>query len=72
MSPMSSVQNPFMLMVQPEVVLAAIQKSEKLGSLNRHLCRPLDRPMAQPAAGPDLDDDAEDVRSDEVAVPRSA
>ena len=42
--------NPFMLMVSPEVVLAAMEKSERLNQLNRHLCRPLDRP-APAAAG---------------------
>jgi len=41
-------RNPFMLMISPEVVLAAVEKSERLGKLNRHLCRPLDRPV--PAA----------------------
>ena len=35
--------NPFMLMINPEVVLAAMAKSERLGQLNRQLCRPLDR-----------------------------
>ena len=38
-------RNPFMLMISPEVVLAAVEKSERLGKLNRHLCRPLDRPV---------------------------
>ena len=42
----SQVRNPFMLMVQPEVVLAAIENSERLSQLNRHLCRPLDRQQA--------------------------
>ena len=37
--------NPFMLLVHPEAVLAAVEKSERLGQLNRHLCRPLDRPF---------------------------
>lgn len=37
-------RNPFMLMLHPEVVLAAMEKSERLSGLNRHLCRPLDRP----------------------------
>lgn len=40
--------NPFMLMLNPEVILAAVEKSERLSQLNRHLCRPLDRPV--PAA----------------------
>lgn len=38
-------RNPFMLMINPEVVLAAMEKSERLGQLNRRLCRPLDRPV---------------------------
>lgn len=43
------VHNPFMLMLQPEQVLAAVERSEKLGRLNRRLCHPLDRPA------PDVD-----------------
>ena len=39
----ASQRNPFMLMMNPEVVLAAIEKSEHLGQLNSHMCRPLDR-----------------------------
>jgi len=45
-------RNPFMLMINPEIVLAAIEKSERLGQLNRHLCRPLDRVPAD-AGGAD-------------------
>jgi hypothetical protein len=59
--------NPFMLLVHPEAVFAAMEKSERLGSLNRHLCRPLDRPVgpqAAPAAAGD--DEAEDDLSDVV------
>lgn len=60
MSHPATARNPFLLMVSPEVVLAAVEKSERLGQLNRHLCRPLDRPMpgttAKPAAA---DDDAD-------------
>ncbi len=48
MSQPATVRNPFMLMLHPEVVLAAVEKSERLSQLNRHLCRPLDRPSAQP------------------------
>lgn len=47
----SLVRNPFMLMTNPEVVIAAIERSERLGQLNRHLCRPLDRPAANPTNG---------------------
>jgi hypothetical protein len=45
MTQAATVRNPFLLMVSPEVVLAAVEKSERLSQLNRHLCRPLDRPV---------------------------
>lgn len=68
MAQQSQVRNPFMLMVQPEVVLAAIENSERLGQLNRHLCRPLDRHQVQgqpagqdAAASGDRDDDGDDA-----------
>ncbi len=59
----ASARNPFMLMLNPEAVLAAVEKSERLGQLNRHLCRPLDRP-AQPGSRPaDAErDDDDDLR----------
>lgn len=56
-----SERNPFMLMINPEVVLAAVQRSERLSQLNRHLCRPLDRPLVPNAALPgDVVDDLEE------------
>ena len=53
----ASVRNPFMLMINPEVVLAAVEKSEHLGQLNRHLCRPLDRPAPSGSKVPALEAD---------------
>jgi hypothetical protein len=44
MSHSAQARNPFLLMISPEVVLAAVERSERLGQLNRQLCRPLDRP----------------------------
>jgi hypothetical protein len=57
--------NPFMMMLSPEVVLAAVERSEKLGRLNRRLCHPLDRPVPATAgkAG-DAADGAADERDD--------
>ena len=57
-------RNPFMLMIAPEVILAAIEKSERLGQLNRHLCRPLDRPA--PVAGAPADASAVEEEGDEA------
>jgi hypothetical protein len=68
MSHPATARNPFLLMISPEVVLAAVEKSERLGQLNRHLCRPLDRPTpatsAKPAAPEDEGDGGESARDD--------
>jgi hypothetical protein len=53
-------RNPFMLMINPEVVLAAVAKSERLGQLNRRLCRPLDRPGPDGLPSPDSAADEDD------------
>lgn len=44
MSQETLAHNPFMMMLNPEVVLAAVERSEKLGRLNRRMCHPLDKP----------------------------
>ncbi len=66
MSQQAPAHNPFMLMLNPEIVLAAIEKSERLGQLNRHLCRPLDRPApaGAKATGIEVEDDSDDVTLD--------
>ncbi len=62
MTQQATERNPFMLMISPEVVLAAVEKSERLGQLNRHLCRPLDRPTpATKTAGETMADEAAQV-----------
>lgn len=60
MAQQSQVRNPFMLMIEPEVVLAAIENSERLGRLNRHLCRPLDRVAPQSGTVRDAADEGPD------------
>jgi len=64
MSHQTPVGNPFMLMLNPEIVLAAMENSPRLNQLNRHMCRPLDRPApASAAAGEEVaDDDSEEDR----------
>jgi hypothetical protein len=61
MTQTSAVENPFMLMLNPEVVIAAMERSERLNQLNRHLCRPLDRPMLGGAKPVDEDDGGDDL-----------
>lgn len=40
-----SSQNPFAMMTDPEVILQAVERSERLNRLQRRVCRPLDRPL---------------------------
>ena len=56
--------NPFAMMIDPQAVIAQIERSERLECLQRRICRPLDRPLLSGMA----DDGAE---SDGVA-PRSS
>ena len=51
--------NPFALMMTPEVVLQAIERSARLESLERRVCRPLDCPLI-PKAGKGGEADAFD------------
>jgi hypothetical protein len=67
MAHQSPIGNPFMLMMHPEVVLAAIENSERLGKLESRMCRPLDRQ----APGATATDDAGSV-DDEDTGPADA
>ena len=42
-SPLAS--NPFALMMHPDDVLQAMERSDRLGRLQRRICRPLDKPL---------------------------
>ncbi|HEX5688206.1 MAG TPA: hypothetical protein VFY73_29660 [Ideonella sp.] len=37
--------NPFTMMTDPESILQAMERSDRLNRLQRHVCRPLDRPL---------------------------
>lgn len=41
----STALNPFSLMMEPESVLQAMERSKTLRGLKRHTLRPLDRPL---------------------------
>jgi hypothetical protein len=64
----ASQRNPFMLMLNPEIVLAAIEKSERLGKFNRQLCRPLDRIPAGSGEDADSADPSEAAGDDSGAA----
>jgi hypothetical protein len=67
MAHQSPIGNPFMLMMHPEVVLAAIENSERLGKLERRLCRPLDRQTPGGAAA----EEAGSADDEDIVLPDS-
>lgn len=60
--------NPFGLMVNPDAILAAVERSERLGRLERRICRPLDKPLIPHIAhaDADLETDAHEDALDDV------
>ena len=45
MSQPQSVANPFALLMDPQSIFRAIEKSERLERLHSRICRPLDKPL---------------------------
>ncbi|MEY2655513.1 MAG: hypothetical protein RLZZ524_2541, partial [Pseudomonadota bacterium] len=43
--PAKTAPHPFALMMDPQSVLAAVECSERLQGLSRHVYRPLDKPL---------------------------
>jgi hypothetical protein len=37
--------NPFTMMMAPEAILQAVERSDRLNRLQRRVCRPLDKPL---------------------------
>lgn len=56
--------NPFSLMMEPELVLQAMERSKSLGALRRHQLRPLDKPLI-PYAVDLQDEDTDDTEPGE-------
>ena len=52
------VANPFALMMDPEAVFQAMERSERLGRLQSRICRPLDKPLLPHAPEVDAFDEA--------------
>jgi len=49
----AEVSNPFALLLNPEVVVKAMESSDRLSRLHSRVCRPLDRPVIPAAAKAD-------------------
>ena len=50
--------NPFALMLDPQAVIAQMERSERLGHLQRRICRPLDKPLLGSVAEDGTDADS--------------
>ena len=48
--------NPFVMMTDPETILLAVERSERLNRLSRKVYRPLDRPLIPKVGAKDLAD----------------
>ena len=61
----SATANPFELMMNPEAVLQAIARSDRLERLQRRICRPLDKPViAHSSSNSDTSDGTTKARTD--------
>lgn len=67
MQKQSLYANPFALMMDPQAVLQAMERSERLNRLQSRVCRPLDKPLIPLVSGErDAFDEAVDAADDEV------
>jgi len=48
--------NPFVMMTDPETILQAVERSERLNRLSRKVYRPLDRPLIPKVGAKELAD----------------
>lgn len=53
MNSIHSRLNPFVLMLDPEAVISAMEDSKMLRSLRQRICRPLDKPLIPKTHGLD-------------------
>lgn len=63
--------DPFALLMNPEAVIQAMERSDRLGRLQRRICRPLDKPLI-PRVGKDVADFDASVDVSEVELPPEA
>jgi hypothetical protein len=57
----AAVNSPFALLLDPQAVFAAVERSQRLGELKSRICRPLDRPVPGSTADGAASGAAEDL-----------
>jgi hypothetical protein len=65
----TTLANPFVMMTDPETILLAVERSERLNRLSSKVYRPLDRPLIPKVGAKDLaafDSEIDSAIDDEV------
>jgi hypothetical protein len=65
----TTLANPFVMMTDPETILLAVERSERLNLLSRKVYRPLDRPLIPKVGAKELaefDNEIDSAIEDEV------
>jgi hypothetical protein len=72
MQKQSLYANPFALMMDPQAVLEAMERSERLNRLQSRVCRPLDKPLIPVVQGDaqafDQDIDGQDIELSDTEI----
>lgn len=68
MQKQSLYANPFALMMDPQAVLEAMERSERLNRLQSRVCRPLDKPLIPMVGSDDQEIEASDIELPEEGV----
>ena len=68
MQKQSLYANPFALMMDPQAVLEAMERSERLNRLQSRVCRLLDKPLIPMVGSDDQEIDASDIELAEEGV----
>ncbi len=69
MQKQSLYANPFALMMDPQAVLEAMERSERLNRLQSRVCRPLDKPLIPVVQGNDRQEFDQEIDALEIELP---
>jgi hypothetical protein len=60
--------NPFAMMMDPQGVIDAVERSNPLGSLARRVCRPLDKPLIPKVGDVSVQDFDREIDAEAIVV----
>lgn len=71
MLPIQTPSNPFALLMNPDAVVQAMERSDRLSRLKRRVCRPLDKPLIPRTTKDVADYDREIDDAPDLSMPDS-